>query len=157
MEQVQQIEDEHQRLLRENEEENQRVAEDRKQRNIVLKKQQADDLLQKQLEKDDKNEEIRKIAEQMVQKEIERSKTYITRDNLDAVIEEALSTPVSYEFAIDKKGNVLTEGKIHPNAFTPSATPDTSDNVMLDDKGDLKFKANRIYVPKKFVLTSSNW
>jgi hypothetical protein len=28
---------------------------------------------------------------------------------------------------------------------------------MLDDKGDLKLKANRIYIPKKFAYTQEKW
>jgi len=37
--------------------------------------------------------------------ELERLKKAIPKDKLDEVIEQALSTEVDYNFAIDKKGN----------------------------------------------------
>lgn len=36
----------------------------------------------------------------------ERSKSYITKENLDAAIDHALANPVDHNFAIDLQGNI---------------------------------------------------
>ena len=133
------------------------MSEDRTRRETVARKEREEQLLKQHLEVQERNESIRRQAEEIAQKEVERSKTFITKEKLLGAIEEALGNPVSYEFAIDKRGNVITDGKIHPYAFTPNDIPDTSENVMLDDKGDIKFKANRIYIPKKFSFPETVW
>lgn len=53
-----------------------------------------------------REEERREQANQRVLREIELSKTYITRENLDAAIEAALANPVDHNFAIDLAGNL---------------------------------------------------
>ncbi|CAB3402650.1 unnamed protein product [Caenorhabditis bovis] len=47
----------------------------------------------------------KKAAEQEVLAAIERSKEFVTRENLESKILEALEKPVVYDFAIDIKGN----------------------------------------------------
>ncbi|KAM3958873.1 mitochondrial ribosomal protein S26 [Aphomia sociella] len=44
-------------------------------------------------------------ASQEIKREKELSKTYITPENLDAAIDQALANPVDYNFAIDLHGN----------------------------------------------------
>ncbi|EDW70690.1 small ribosomal subunit protein mS26 [Drosophila virilis] len=52
-------------------------------------------------------EEQRERADQRIRHEIEQSKTFITRDNLDAAIETALANPVDHNYALDLEGNML--------------------------------------------------
>lgn len=154
-EQVKAIEEEDERLLRENEEENKRMAAQRSVRETEERKTREEEYLQEQLAVEKKEKEIRMKAEAVIVKEMERCKTFITKERLLEAIEDALANPVSYDFAIDKRGNVYTDGKIHPNAFSPSAVPDNSTNVMLEDKGDIYLKANRIFIRKTFSRTDS--
>ncbi|KAH8376505.1 hypothetical protein KR200_006870 [Drosophila serrata] len=53
-----------------------------------------------------REEERREQANKRVLREIELSKTYITKENLDAAIEAALANPVDHNFAIDLAGNL---------------------------------------------------
>ena len=54
-------------------------------------------------------ENLAKI-EELVRKEKENAATFITRDNIDKAIEEALANPVDYNFAIDSSG-VIHKGE----------------------------------------------
>lgn len=45
------------------------------------------------------------IIEEIVRNEKEASKTFITQDNIDAAIEQALANPVDHNYAIDLEGN----------------------------------------------------
>ncbi|KAH8411114.1 hypothetical protein KR222_003568 [Zaprionus bogoriensis] len=51
-------------------------------------------------------EEQREQVDQRIRYEIEQSKMFITRENLDKAIETALANPVDYNFAIDIAGNL---------------------------------------------------
>ncbi|KAH8270295.1 hypothetical protein KR018_006805 [Drosophila ironensis] len=53
-----------------------------------------------------REEERRELAQQRVLREIERSGSFVTRENLDAAIEAALANPVDHNFAIDLAGNL---------------------------------------------------
>jgi small subunit ribosomal protein S26 len=55
---------------------------------------------------------MKEKIEKTVLKEIEASKSYITRDNVDQAIEHALANPVSFNFAIDLDGNKYQSGKL---------------------------------------------
>lgn len=44
----------------------------------------------------------------------EKSKSYITKDNIDDAIEKALSSHVDFNFAIDKNGNVYQGRNTNP-------------------------------------------
>lgn len=148
-EEVEAQEAEHIRLLSLNDEENRRVAMEREKRRTQERKElelkyKAEFEKQQQLEAT-----LREQAEKMVQVEVERSKTYITKDNLLDAIEQALANPLHYDFAIDKSGRVVTDGKIHPQAFNAGSVPETSECVMLEEKGDIRLKAKKLWIEKK--------
>ncbi|XP_016937603.3 small ribosomal subunit protein mS26 [Drosophila suzukii] len=73
-----------------------------------------------------REEERREQANQRVLLEIERSKTYITRENLDAAIETALANPVDHNYAIDLAGN-LYQGR--STTQLPDASPEPNQQV----------------------------
>lgn len=145
-EQVQAEEEQHKRRLEENEEENKRIAAERQKRLADQKLKRQQELVQKEMEHKQQQELKRIEAERLISREIERSATFITKDNLLSAIEDALLHPVTYDFAIDKNGNVITDGKIHVQAFTPSAVPESSLNsaTMIDATG-LKLTPTKLY------------
>ncbi|KAL7732947.1 hypothetical protein ACLKA6_002761 [Drosophila palustris] len=53
-----------------------------------------------------RDEERRERVNERIRQEIEASKTFVTRDNLDEAIETALANPVDHNFAIDGAGNL---------------------------------------------------
>lgn len=67
----------------------------------------------------DERQQIRKklldSVEEIVRKEKDASKSFITPDNIDEAIEHALSNPVDYNFAIDIEGNVYHGRETQPN------------------------------------------
>lgn len=140
------LEDE--RLLAENDAANQRTALARDARLAREHELEASDLLQKDSER--QQEVAQKIVEAMatVASEMKRAPTYITRDTLDAAIEEALANPVDYDFHIDKIGKIYVDGTLHPYTLRPHDKPETSSNtaeVPLMDKQELKFKEKKLY------------
>lgn len=145
-EQVRAEEDQHNRRLAENEEENKRLAAERAARKAAEKQKLLQNLMDQEQQQKRDQEQKRQEAEQLISREIERSATFITRDNLLSAITDALAHPISYDFAIDKNGNVITDGKIHVQAFSPSATPESSDNskTMIDGEG-IRLTPVRIY------------
>ncbi|XP_017863592.1 PREDICTED: probable 28S ribosomal protein S26, mitochondrial [Drosophila arizonae] len=63
-----------------------------------------------------REEERRERANERVRYEIEQSKTFITRENLDEAIETALANPVDYNFAIDLAGNMIKGRATQPQS-----------------------------------------
>lgn len=145
-EQVQAEEEQHQRRLEENEIENKRIAAEREKRLADQRLKRHQELVQQEIDHKQQQEIKRAEAEQLIDREVERSASFITKDNLLSAIQDALQNPISYDFAIDKYGNVVTDGKIHVQAFTPSAVPESSINAttMIDATG-FKFKATKLY------------
>ncbi|XP_017111993.1 probable 28S ribosomal protein S26, mitochondrial [Drosophila elegans] len=74
-----------------------------------------------------REEERKEQANQRVLLEIERSKTYITKETLDAAIETALANPVDHNFAIDLAGN-LYQGR--STSQLPNASPEPNQQVL---------------------------
>lgn len=62
-----------------------------------------------------KKEEQLQMIEEIVRQEKEASATYITAENIDAAIEEALNKEVDYNFAIDLDGNRYEGRETEPN------------------------------------------
>lgn len=98
---------EHRELMAWNRAENQRLHELR----IARLQQEARE--QEQLQAEEKARKARErqawmeLKEQEVLQLQEDAKTFITRENLDARIEEALDSPKSYNWAITKEGQVV--------------------------------------------------
>lgn len=157
-EQVQDEEHEHMRLLKENEEENGRVAKLRQERLVKEQKILESDLLKAEEERSQFLKSLHSESEMRLEAEINRSRTYITIDSLDKCIEEALAHPVHYDFAITKDGALVTDGKIHVNALVPTAIPNTSsvsDQGMIEP-GTIRLKPRRLFfdpleIEKEFV------
>lgn len=63
-----------------------------------------------------REEERRERADERVRFEIEQSKSFITRENLDAAIETALANPVDHNFAIDLAGNMIKGRSTQPSS-----------------------------------------
>ncbi|RXN24852.1 28S ribosomal mitochondrial [Labeo rohita] len=99
--------EEHRSLMALNDAENLRMRKIREQRMLKeaeaaeLKKREAAILRQQELE-----DYIKEKERQILQLQ-EEAKDFITPDNLDQRIEEALDNPKNYNFAIDKEGRVV--------------------------------------------------
>ncbi|XP_016329385.1 small ribosomal subunit protein mS26 isoform X2 [Sinocyclocheilus anshuiensis] len=99
--------EEHRSLMALNDAENLRMRKIREQRMqkeaeaTELKKREAAILRQQELEN-----YIKEKERQILQLQ-EEAKDFITQDNLDQRIEEALDNPKNYNFAIDKEGRVV--------------------------------------------------
>ncbi|XP_055696734.1 probable 28S ribosomal protein S26, mitochondrial [Phlebotomus papatasi] len=101
-----------------NEEWNRKAAEVRNQRLEEQMELRKKDILERLEAKQLREEERRRWAEERVKQEIERSKTFIARENLEAAIEHALANPTDFNFAIDLKLNIY-RGR---TATTPSGS-----------------------------------
>ncbi|XP_037721525.1 probable 28S ribosomal protein S26, mitochondrial [Drosophila subpulchrella] len=102
------------------------IAKERDQR-LAKEREEKVAYVQERLEARQVREEERKEqANQRVLLEIERSKTYITRENLDAAIETALANPVDHNYAIDLAGN-LYQGR--STTQLPDASPEPNQQV----------------------------
>ena len=146
-EQVAAEEVQHRRRLEENNEENKRIAALREERKAAEKQRIRQDLV-KQVEQQKREEELRRIEnERLVQQEVLRSSFFITKETLLSAIDDALSHPITYDFAIDKYGNLVTENnKIHVQAFRASDVPDVCENSKtMIDATNVKLKATKIY------------
>lgn len=92
-----------------NEQWNKEVAAVREQRLAMEKLERHAIIAEKVDAKLERDQERRAIAEERVRLEMERAKTFITRENLDRAIEEALANPINHDYAIDLKQNVLRD------------------------------------------------
>lgn len=146
-EQVQEEEEEHARLLRENKEENQRMARMRSERLANEQKMFESDVIKAEDERKDFLALLESEARKTLDAELKRSATYITKETLNAAIEEALAYPVHYDFAITKDGSIVTDGNIHVNALIPTAIPNSSSNVEhgMIEPGNVKLRPRRMY------------
>ena len=144
---LKEVKEEHLRLIKENEEENERVARLREQRlKIEVKKEELEDFKKKLIE----NEDYQVKKEQAIKcilKEKERYSTYITKDKLKDAIETALDHPISYEFAIDLNGTLVFSDRLHPYALKPSEVPESDDiiNDHTDSRTHIQLEGKIMY------------
>ncbi|XP_074602351.1 mitochondrial ribosomal protein S26 [Brevipalpus obovatus] len=131
-EQVREEEEEQRRLIEENRMENMRQKELREKMTEEFKEEIEHKAFEKEMERLVLNEMEIKEIEKQVEIEIERSKSFITKDNLDEAIEFALNNPVNYEFAIDLRGKTI--GATHPYALKPHDIPDSSGLEQFAEK-----------------------
>ncbi|XP_006629203.1 small ribosomal subunit protein mS26 [Lepisosteus oculatus] len=99
--------EEHQALMAWNDAENQRL---RKLREARIQKELEQKELRRAeaaISRENQMETFVKEKEQEVLKLQEEAKNFITLENLDQQIEEALDNPKNYNFAIDKEGRVV--------------------------------------------------
>ncbi|XP_044735173.1 probable 28S ribosomal protein S26, mitochondrial [Chrysoperla carnea] len=92
-----------------NEEWNSSIIPIREARIQAEKKLAQDIVMQRMITHQENLRQKQNISEQIIRAEKERSKTYITPENIDAAIEKALNNVVNYNFAIDAQGNIIND------------------------------------------------
>ncbi|XP_037815995.1 probable 28S ribosomal protein S26, mitochondrial [Lucilia sericata] len=122
---AEQEEAEFQRCLQENEKWNQEIALMREQRLAKEKQEKAEYIKERLRLAKEREEERMEQIEALVKKEKELSKTFITRENLETAIEQALANPVDYNFSIDLHGNMY-QGRTN----TPGNTSGGGQNLQ---------------------------
>ncbi|EDO64142.2 AGAP004481-PA [Anopheles gambiae str. PEST] len=95
-----------QEALRRNEEWNRQTAAKREERLAAERSARKEYILERLLLKEQREMDKKEQIEAKVRIEKEQSKTFITRDNIDKAIELALVQPTSYNFALDREGNL---------------------------------------------------
>ncbi|XP_017491872.1 PREDICTED: probable 28S ribosomal protein S26, mitochondrial isoform X2 [Rhagoletis zephyria] len=118
-----QEEAEFQRCMQENEVWNQAIAAERNARLQKDRERQAGEIRERLDAARLREEERLERAEEIVRREKELAKTYVTRENLDTAIEQALANPVDYNFSLDLKGNIYRGRTTLPGG---KGTPATS-------------------------------
>uniref|UniRef100_A0A182Q7C4 Small ribosomal subunit protein mS26 n=1 Tax=Anopheles farauti TaxID=69004 RepID=A0A182Q7C4_9DIPT len=101
-----QEEAEWQEALRINDEWNQQTAAKRDERLAQERAARKEYILERLVLKEQRDLEKIEQIEAKVRIEKEQSKTFITRENIDKAIELALVQPTSYNFALDRDGNL---------------------------------------------------
>ncbi|XP_061552052.1 28S ribosomal protein S26, mitochondrial [Phycodurus eques] len=105
--------EEHQNLMAFNCQENLRLLQLR----LVRIQKETEEAERKKLEeafqREHQQQEFIKQKEEEIAQLQEDSKNFITLDNLDRRIEEALDNPKNYNFAVDKKGRVVKQTVLH--------------------------------------------
>lgn len=141
------VEEEHRRLIEENNRENERIAKQRAER--LKSEQMEEDLvtLKKQLIENEEYQIKKEQAANRILKEKERYSTYITKDKLKDAIQTAIDHPASYEFAIDLNGTLVFDKKLHPYALNPSDPPDSSDVISdyVDEQNQIQLTGKKLY------------
>uniref|UniRef100_A0A2M4AVJ2 Small ribosomal subunit protein mS26 n=1 Tax=Anopheles triannulatus TaxID=58253 RepID=A0A2M4AVJ2_9DIPT len=101
-----QEEAEWQEALQRNEEWNRQTAAIREERLTAERAARKEHILERLVAKEHRETEKRDKIEELVRVEKEHSKSFITRENIDQAIELALVQPTSYNFALDRDGNI---------------------------------------------------
>ncbi|KAI4487647.1 hypothetical protein M0802_011960 [Mischocyttarus mexicanus] len=98
-----------------NDEWNKNIAKIRDDRLAKLKEKKREVILEKLIKKEKWSLMVSQQIDEHVKKLKEEATTFITAENIDKAIEEALVNVVSYDYAIDLKGNIYkgkyTDGK----------------------------------------------
>ncbi|KAL6106008.1 mrps26 [Pungitius sinensis] len=101
--------EEHRALMAFNDQENLRLLQRRVLR-IQMEKEEAErKQVEAVLQREEQQQEFIKEKEREILKLQEDAKNFITLENLDQRIEEALDSPKNYNFAIDKEGRVVKQ------------------------------------------------
>ncbi|XP_053953434.1 probable 28S ribosomal protein S26, mitochondrial [Anastrepha ludens] len=125
-----QEEAEFQRCLLENEAWNQTIAAERNERLQKERERQAVEIRERLEAARLRGEERLERAEEIVRREKELAKTFITRDNLEVAIEQALANPVDYNFSIDLQGNIYRGRKTLPGGKGAPAASGAQENEL---------------------------
>lgn len=137
------------KAIEENNKINKKIAAMRDERMEILKTELAAKFAMQKIKDEEENRRLGEEFDRKVEREIERSKTYITMDNIDEKIEEALTHQTNYDYAIDVNGKIIFDGFLHPYAFKAKAVPETSSQTEESHNVDLSkpvyLKAKKIY------------
>ncbi|XP_053681096.1 probable 28S ribosomal protein S26, mitochondrial [Anopheles nili] len=106
-----QEEAEWQEALRRNDEWNRQTAAIREERLSIERAARKEYILERLVLKEQREMDKKDLIESKVRAEKEQSKSFITRENIDKAIELALVQPTSYNFALDREGNVHQAAK----------------------------------------------
>ncbi|CAH0395421.1 unnamed protein product [Bemisia tabaci] len=82
-----------------------------------------------------RDEEKRKLAAELnakVRAEKERSKTYITPENIDEAIEQALNTVVDFNYSIDLRGNKYIGKRTKPESQNAKRISDSHEPIKRE-------------------------
>ncbi|XP_062378712.1 28S ribosomal protein S26, mitochondrial [Sardina pilchardus] len=101
--------EEHQALMAFNDQENERLRKIREVRVQMEQEESEQTQMEVILERQRVLDELVKEKESEILRLQEVAKTFITLENLDQRIEDALDNPRSYNFAIDKEGRVVKQ------------------------------------------------
>lgn len=101
--------EEHRALMAWNNQENLRLLKLRIQRTQLEKEEAERKQLEAAIQREREEQELIKEKEREILQLQEDAKNFITLENLDQRIEEALDNPKNYNFAIDKEGRVVKQ------------------------------------------------
>lgn len=101
--------EEHRALMAWNKQENLRLLKLRIQRTQLEKEEAERKQLEAAIQREKEEQELIKEKEREILQLQEDAKNFITLENLDQRIEEALDNPKNYNFAIDKEGRVVKQ------------------------------------------------
>ncbi|XP_053700878.1 28S ribosomal protein S26, mitochondrial [Synchiropus splendidus] len=100
---------EHRELMAWNQQENRRLLQLRVLRLQREKEAAEHKILEAALKREQEEQELIEEKEKEILQLQEDAKTFITLDNLDQRIEEALDNPKNYNFAVDKEGRIVKQ------------------------------------------------
>lgn len=135
-EQSKKDEEEWQKLLAWNDEENAKTRQMREARLAEEAKRQAEEKLEALIQIEKEEAEWLKELEELVKKEKEASKSYITPENLDQRVEAALAEEKSYLFGIDKSGNITLPENTAWTELKERLEEDKKQDSKAEDKVD---------------------
>ncbi|XP_055542061.1 probable 28S ribosomal protein S26, mitochondrial [Wyeomyia smithii] len=93
------------------EEWNRKIAEERDRRLAAEREAKEKYILERLVAKEQREQEKSEQIEERVRLAKEESKSFITRDNIDQAIENALVQPISYNFSLDLDGNIRRDNE----------------------------------------------
>lgn len=103
---------------------NAEVAVEREQRLANEREARREEILAQLIEKEEEKKKKLEAIEEIIRLEKEKSKSYITNDNIDEAIEKALDNVVDHKYALDLAGNIIKGNSPH------EPTTETSTNQM---------------------------
>ncbi|NP_001280367.1 probable 28S ribosomal protein S26, mitochondrial [Acyrthosiphon pisum] len=86
---------------------NAEVATEREQRLAKEREDRREEILAQLIEKEEDKKKKLEAVEEIIRLEKEKSKTYITVENIDEAIEKALDNVVDHKYALDLAGNIF--------------------------------------------------
>ncbi|XP_028293826.1 small ribosomal subunit protein mS26 [Gouania willdenowi] len=101
--------EEHRALMAWNDQENQRLLQERILRVQREKEEAEQKMMEEIIQREQKQQEFIKEKEKEIIQLQEDAKNFITLENLDERIEEALNNPKNYNFAVDTEGRVVKQ------------------------------------------------
>ncbi|VDO78452.1 unnamed protein product [Soboliphyme baturini] len=168
-----QDEEEFQQLLLENDQINRQQAELRKARQKAELNEVNEQLSRLIKDHVERTSDSRRLHEAEVLEMIEKSKDFVTAENLEEKINEALENPVDFNFAVDLSGNVYTgkamEGKeataeskgaelpvVVNDSFSDEEAVFYSANTDMDEFHDCKSDIDDMVQPEVEAVTNDD-